>query len=108
MTTVASKPTAQTNRERIQELEVTVHELDRIIVRGNGHPSMQEEMRRMAGDIQDIRKTWNRWTDLVSKAAWLALGLLMTQFCAGIIAATYLMIRLAPIIDSLEKIVRTP
>ena len=87
--------------KHVQGLDAMVKDHDRILVRGNGEPSMQENVRTVQKDIEEIKKFLKE--EKQTRAAYLKLivGIVAGQLLAGIVTVAIYIVRVAPYIDEI-------
>jgi hypothetical protein len=81
---------------RLKIVEPRVEELDRIIVRGNGKPSMQEDVRTILKYISDEQER-RKWSSR------LMFTLVMTNLIGLSIAAFAWFVKIYPVIEQLNQ-----
>jgi len=93
---------AQVSKD-VQAVAKMVDSHDKILVRGNGEPSLQEDMRSVQKDIAKILKQLE--DDQRSREAYLKLFVAMVgaQLLAGVIAVAVYIIRIAPYVDEIVR-----
>jgi hypothetical protein len=77
---------------RLKAVERDVDALDRIIVRGNGKPSLQEDVRTILKFVE----SWQFWSRLV-------IGLVITNLLGLMFAAFIWFVKIYPVIDALSR-----
>ena len=93
---------AQVNRD-MQLIAKMVDEHDKILVRGNGEPSMQEDMRTVQKDIAKILTHFEDQKKARASYLKLFIGLVGAQLLAGIVMAAVYFIRVSPYLDEIIR-----
>lgn len=76
--------------ERLEKVENLVHDLDRIVVRGNGKPSLQEDVRTTLKFVSSLQ--W--WMTTIAVT-------FMAQFVAVSVAMVLTLVRVLPILTEI-------
>lgn len=76
--------------ERLEKVETLVHDLDKIVVRGNGKPSLQEDVRTTLKFVSSLQ--W--WMTTIAVT-------FMAQFVAVSVAMVLTLVRVLPILTEI-------
>lgn len=93
---------AQLNAD-YQDTKQLVKEHDVILVRGNGEPSLREDMRTVKRDVEEIKKYLEDEKKTRQGYMKLFVGIIVAQFLAGLVSAAVLLIRIAPYIEGITS-----
>ena len=108
--TVTNGATASKNRELIDSMYIMLKEHDKILIRGNGIPSLTEDMRSVRRDLQEIIDNFGVYKkeEKESRQYWtrLIVGVLIGQVATGIVAVAVMLIRYAPVLEKIQVVTR--
>ena len=81
---------------RLKAVEHDVEALDRIVVRGNGKPSLQEDVRTIKKFIEDESESRKYWSRMV-------IGALLVNMISIGFAAFVWFVKVWPVLDQLSR-----